>query len=59
MNPKDELTKLLEVRDEILASSSDAFEPCILEQIESEEIRVLGKIVLETASEDMTVYSTT
>ena len=54
----DELNQLLEERDRIVAASAE-FEGINSLVIESEEIRELGRIVLEISSEDCAVFSST
>lgn len=54
----EELNQLLEERDRIVANS-DEFEGINSLVIESEEIRELGRIVLEISSEDCAVFSST
>lgn len=54
----EELNQLLEERDRIVAISAE-FEGINSLVIESEEIRELGRIVLEISSEDCAVFSST
>lgn len=58
MNPND-IKDLLVKRDELIAHSEELSDLLLIEKIESDEIRELRKIVLETTSEDLAAFSTT
>lgn len=54
----DELNDLLALRDEVI-NSSEEFADIKADVIENEQIRELGKIVLETSDRDCVMFSCT
>lgn len=58
MNPSD-INDLLLKRDELVAQSEELSELVSIERVESDEIRELRQIVLETTNEELVVFATT
>lgn len=58
MNPKD-IKDLLVQRDELIAKGEELADLLLIERIESDEIRELSKIVMETTNEDLVAFTTT
>jgi hypothetical protein len=58
MNP-DPLIDLLDKRDALVSDLANCRELDALQFIENEQIRELGRIVLETSTEETVTFSTT
>ena len=59
MTQNDDLLDLLEARDQLLEADGLLDLEQSLDQIEDDQIRALGEIVLETSCDEMAVFSTT